>query len=643
MKQRLAFLTVLFAAFTAGLAAVPTAEKLLPSDTLAVLTVPDWDKARLIASNSPFSQLWADAAMRPFREKFEAKWKTEVTEPMERDLGAKLGDLTDLIHGQLTLGILKSIADGNDTKGGWVLLADAKDKKDALAAKLGDLRKKWVDAGKEQKLEKVRDLEFTTFIWTPTNRTTVSTGVSIQRGATAGVQTDPDPKPDAAAKKTQLSFGMADSLLLVGGDAKDFEKILARLGGGMIPALDEVPEFQANASAMFREAYGFAWLNFKIINDLILKNAAKEKNAGKGNPFVQTATPDAMLAALGLTGVRTLALNVQESADGTTASLLVGAPESGRRGVLKVMSFEAKDAAPPPFVPADTVKFSRNRLDLRKTWATVEAMLGEISPPLASVIQMGVENAGKDKDPNFDLRKMLVNNLGDDLITIQKPPRGLQLDELQNPPTLYLLGSGKPEEFVLGVKAAMALLPPPMNEVTERDFLGRKVYAAKMAAEPGPNARADKSLNFARAGGYVALSTDVALLEEFLRNAEATGRPLRETAGLADAAQKIGGTGTGWFTFENQSDGMKAFFETLKKNPDAVADLIPGGGAAALTGAGGAQADATKKAKEWFDFSLLPEFGAVAKYFHFTVSTVAATPEGISIKTFLPVPPGLKK
>ena len=38
-----------------------------------------------------------------------------------------------------------------------------------------------------------------------------------------------------------------------------------------------------------------------------------------------------------------------------------------------MLSFEAKDANPPPFVPADAVKFIRWRLDLQKAWAHVRA------------------------------------------------------------------------------------------------------------------------------------------------------------------------------------------------------------------------------------------------------------------------------
>jgi len=57
------------------------------------------------------------------------------------------------------------------------------------------------------------------------------------------------------------------------------------------------------------------------------------------------------------------------------------------------------------------VKFTRWRLDLPKAWATLESTLTEAIPQAAGFIKLIVDNAGKDKDPNFDLRKNLIANL----------------------------------------------------------------------------------------------------------------------------------------------------------------------------------------------------------------------------------------
>ena len=63
-------------------AAVPPPEKLLPAETLFVLTVPDYKKSSGQWSQWPSSRLWRDPSMKPFREKFVNKLKSDVIEPL---------------------------------------------------------------------------------------------------------------------------------------------------------------------------------------------------------------------------------------------------------------------------------------------------------------------------------------------------------------------------------------------------------------------------------------------------------------------------------------------------------------------------------------------------------------------------------
>jgi len=131
------------------------------------------------------------------------------------------------------------------------------------------------------------------------------------------------------------------------------------------------------------------------------------------------------------------------------------------------------------------------------------------------------------------------------------------------------------------------------------------------------------------------MSTDEAMLENFLRSSESTGKALRETAGLADAAQKIGGMNTGLFGYENASESMRVMMETLKNDSSSLEKML---GMMALP-----PKLSGKGLKDWLDFSLLPPFEQISKYFHFTVYTGSANEDGLSYKMFSPTPPQLKK
>jgi hypothetical protein len=288
------------------------------------------------------------------------------------------------------------------------------------------------------------------------------------------------------------------------------------------------------------------------------------------------------------------------------------------------------------------VKFQRWRLDLQKTWRTLESMLTELSPAAAGAIKLVFETAGKDKDPNFDLRKSLIGNLGDDVISYQKTPRNTTFAELNSPPTIFLLSSANAEQLANAVKMISSLLPQGgTGKPKEREFLGRKVYALPLPPQRGPDGnalRGERYLNYAASGGYVALSADTALLEEYLRSSDSKSKSLSEIPGLGDAAQKVGGMATGLFGYENQNETMRVTLEVLKKDSSAVANMLsltPLGGRLGLT-------EDNKAFKEWFDFALLPAFDKIAKYFYITVYAGSVTADGFNFKVFAPLPPQMR-
>ena len=632
MKRHLCLLICFVVVLTCR-AATPPPDKLLAGDTLAVLTVPDYAKAKATSSQWPFQQLWADPAMKPFADKFVTKFKSDLLAPLEREFGLKLSDYTGLAQGQLTLAITQSSGEGKaDQTPGFLLLLDTKDKSEALKTNISNLKKKWIDSGKQIKTDKIRDVEFTTLLFSSEDLSKTVEKAFLDPNA--GNETLEAPKPKKTAKKLEWQVGQSDSLLILGSSAKDIEKVLIRQAGGAVPSLAEDASFAATYSAQFRDALSYGWINIKAIVDLLMKQSGGPDAGPDQNSMMPK--PDKIVKALGLDGLRSLSFNVKDSSDGCQVNMQISAPENNRRGLLKIIA-DSKDSSPPPFVPADAVKFTRWRLDLQKTWATIENMLGEISPQAAVGVKAMIDYAGKDKDPNFDLRKNLIANLGDDLITYQKTPRKQTLTDLGSPPTLFLISSPKAEQLAGAIKALGSFLPQ-QAKMKEREFLGRTVYTMGMPGGGGKGrGKESTTLSYAASGGYVAMSTDAATLEEFLRGNNS--KSLRDTPGLADAAQKVGGLGTGLFSFSNDNEVMRATLEILKKESGSLANLLGSSPFAARLG----MDEGDKKFKEWVDFSLLPSFDKISKYFYLSLWSGSVNSQGIDFKMFSPNSPQLKK
>jgi hypothetical protein len=81
--------------------------------------------------------------------------------------------------------------------------------------------------------------------------------------------------------------------------------------------------------------------------------------------------------------------------------------------------------------------------------------------------------------------------------------------------------------------------------------------------------------------------------------------------------------------------------ESFRKNGGRGAAPSPGAAANLLPS--GLNVPATMQSfKDLMDFSLLPPFDSIAKYFHFNVYGESASVDGLTFKWFEPVPPGLK-
>jgi hypothetical protein len=617
-------------------AAIPPAENLLPSDTLLFISVPDFSTLCAAARQSPQWLFWNDPAMKPFHDKFMARLNEQFAAPLERDLGIKLGDFTHLPQGQLTFAITQNGWTGSgDSMPGVLLLLDVKDKSDLLKTNLASLRKKWTDTGRPMQNETLHGISFSVMPLSSNDIPATLAGVFPRRKS---VQ-----EPGGKIKTppySEIVIGQFESLLIVGSSIKAVEPVAIRLTGGALPPLSDHPLFAADRLAHFRNApLCYGWLDAKTLFD-VLAHIPRQPQPDSEAPSPMPQIPwDKIIGASGLTSLKTISFSFHQSHDGALADFFISAPDTSREGIIKMIASVPKDANPPAFVPADAVKFWRWRVDGQKSWATLEKMLGNISPVALNGLNSFLDianNAAQQEDPDFDVRKNIIGNLGDDWIGYQKKNAGTTPADLNNARSILIFAASNPGQTALAIKImaknVMALAGSQENPPQTRDFLGRKIYTIPLPSRrtPGTNAVTSYSLYCTVSGGYIALTTDVSMIEEYLRSTDSKARSLRETTGLADATRHVGGAGNGLFGYENQRELMRALFVALNNEPNATpSDTSP------LFGVWG------KSYRDWLDFSLLPDYDKVSKYFYFTVCSGTVTTDGLSFKIFAPRPPQL--
>jgi hypothetical protein len=645
LAPRLAVAGLTLALAFSAYAAVPVAEQILPDDTLAMISAPDCTKLRAASAESPMGQLWSDAALKPFREKFMAKLNDQFIEPLERELGVKLDEYAELAQGQFTLAVTANGWSGEkDTEPAAVLLIDSGTKRAELEKALATFRKKWTDSDRTLRTEEIRGVEFLAFKFSSND---VPATVKRLLPGASNVEEAGDEEGDSAKKskekKSEILLGRSGSVLVAGDNARALERVLSRLTGGSSPVLADVPQFQSCQPVFFREAQLFGWANAQRLTAALTKVSARETEQSEEapDPFAKMQ-PQKVLEAAGLSGLRDLAFAVQSTSEGAFVQFHVGVPESERKGVLKILAGEPKETTPPPFVPADVTKFSRWRMDGQKAWTTLTSALNQISPMFMSVTDYFLNTAneaGKLKDENFDLRRQMIGNFSDDIITFEKKASSGS----NAAPSLVMIGSKAPEEMAAAMKVLFGALSRT-GSADEREFLGRKIYTVAAMATPqmDPTAMKQRKMHLSYTGAYVLIANDEAVLEEYLRSSEPSGKPLSEVAGVLAAAQKVSGPGTSFFSYENQQETERVRYEEMRK---LLADETKAEEESGMTPIPESFGVAMPKGsiKEWFDYSLLPPFDAVAKYYSFVVMGGSADAEGLTLKIYSPVPPGLRK
>jgi hypothetical protein len=628
---RVIFLAALAGAltFTSSLrAAVPPAENLLPADTLFVVTAPDSAALRAAVRQSPQALCWNDPAMKPFHDKFIGKWNETLVAPLEKDLGLSVGDFTDLAQGQFTFALTQNGWTGSgDQTPGLVLLLDAKDKSGLLKTNLAVLQKKWTDSGKPIRTETIRGIKFSIVPLSSNDMPSSVSRLLPKKQPVSELGKEPQPE-----KPVEMVVGQVDSLLIVGNSLKAVEPVVAHLTGGSAPALADNAVFSADKVAQFRNSpLYYGWFNAKTFFNVLASIPPPEPNPDAPSPMPAFSWNKA-LAASGAMGLKSASFACRNSHDGSEADFYFAVPEAERTGLFKMLAAANKDSAAPLFVPADAVKFWRWRADGQKDWAALETMIGNFSPAILSSLNAAISMANasaQQKDPSFDFRKNLIGNLGDDFVGYQKAATGTSIADLNNAPSIFLFAAANPDQTLQAIRSIASMLYGRQDAADPRDFLGKKIYSITLpAARVAGAAAAPRYLYLTTSGGYVATSTDSSILEGYLRSTGAPTKPLRETAGLADAAQHIGGTGGGLFGYENQKEIMRSAFTLLKNQSDSAAGL-------------GSMAALPKSFRDWMDFSLLPDYDAVSKYFFFSVFNGSTTTDGIGFKAFAPRPPGL--
>ena len=612
-KIRLFFLifTALVLSASVARAELPSPERLVGRDTTVIFTVPDWSAAVSAFKATSSGKLFDDPAMKPLIDKIVADFKESISDEMTEKDQKYFDEFVGLLDGQITV-VLDDLSDiaKNPEFPPVSMIFDVKGKTRELA----DFMDRSIKD--EDEMQVLRDRVAGGEIFTM-----ISKG---KKKATPG----------------DMFVGISGSMLAIAFEKEKVADLIRRKNGDLQNSLADNPTFRADHARFFRNAKGYLWANVEELMKLARENSKQPDEKG-GNPFAMAMDPMKMFDALGLMGWKSFAMATDFDSQGADLQAFLNIPETGRKGLFKLLETSSQSAAPPAFIDGNVAKFIRWRKSGQELLTIVERTMAEAVPPFAGFVSMMIDQAGKMKDPNFNFRQQFIGNLGDDMISIQKTPAEFTLEGLASPPTLYLIGSGSPDALLDALITAQSSMGIPGMKAKDEEFLGQRIVAipagVKMGADGKP--QGPKSAYVTATRGYMAIGTERELIEDFIRGGN-NSRGLTDMNGFRRAAEKVGGLGTGWFFYENPAETLNMLLTSLKKDPNALQRFFgPSMFSMILVDpnkkAGNRpEKDMQQRVAEYI--KLLPDFNKIAKYLSFTVGSVSTDASGILVRSHTP-------
>ena len=249
---------------------------------------------------------------------------------------------------------------------------------------------------------------------------------------------------------------------------------------------------------------------------------------------------------------------------------------------------------------------------------------------MGGLMQFMMAGIGKDQDKNYDFKRDFIGNLGDDLIMVVQPPEGNSLEDIAQQPQLFMISSSDPNKLLYSVKVLSSMVPDLEVKVT--DFLGKRLLSADLSGPDGQSIGIYAAAN----KGYLSISQNKALLESTIRGGDSKQNEVFSSRAYRMAVDKVGGTSSGLFGFEDPSNTIGPFIEAVKGEPGLFQEIIDN-----VSETIASVFNKEAESVSFIDLSLLPEVSAISKYLGISVYAGHIDNEGFKLKVYSPDPEGL--
>lgn len=495
------------------LAERPSAPRLLPDNTAALLWVPDAPELAERFMNTALGQISQDPQLKPLVNQLYGSLAEGVATVQDR-IGLSLSELLAIPQGELCIAVVAP----DDEQPQLVALLDVGDQL-SNARKLLDRVTDAIDRSGAEKSQ----------------QTVADTKILVYDGV--------------GERRRKLIFLEKDSTVVIGSSVEVLKGILTVWNGGEGRTLGQDKDFAAimQRSGSADQKPDLVWYADPI---------ALMRSIGYENPGTRLAL--AMFPALGLDGVK--ALGGSYTLDAGQFDAIIHAHlslDSPRTGIPKMIALEPGSTEPEPWVPADVGSYTTLNWDFQTTFDTLESLFDSFrgKGALASMLEK------RFKEPlGLDVQQELLPALAG---------RVTHCNWLERPVTIRSQATLVAFQLV-DPKAFNEVLQKVVKK--NEAFLTRHSYGGKEYFRYTPPRLGDEQEGpprpipcFGIVGDYLAVTDRPSIYEKAIVTAAGSSESLADSLDFKLIASKIagrsGGIQPGMISFERPQEGMRVMYE----------------------------------------------------------------------------------
>jgi hypothetical protein len=619
--------------------------KLIPAETILLMNIHDFSRLKSQFEKTNFYKFCKDPAMASFVDDFKTKWREKIRK-LDNELIRVIANADALPQGRVAVALIfnEQTKDANEPP--LLLITQWGRTIDKIKEAVDKMVKKVIEDGAHRKTEDYRGVGITTII----------------------------PRPS-----TSLSYCFVDDCLM-GAISPDILKfVIAHIKGADSPTLADDADYTATVRTLgLGRGQSQGQIDLYVNIKQLVKTTIAEDATGKAKMF---------MGSLGLDSVTSFGCSISLGGAPTAGSEVsfgkaVLKVKGEKKGICKMLDIESAAFRAPPFVPTSAYSVSFVNLNIKKAYNELGNILNSISPQLAAIMYMPLLPPSPQGEPPLQLKTDIVDHLGSQIIiaqSISEPPSGADKPGPRKSVIAVAMDNRSALEKSLSLLHSKILAAN--NPDARRQLLGHTIYLVDLSAMlPTPSERPKRPMqalapsevstelqqkrwevstelqqkrweNFLLTGPVGPMAqkmpekaaftvTDTHLIfagesavEQVIRALSGTETVSVDSAQWFNRAKSTIPSVVGLASLQNDAASGEFFWSELRglkkqtsKSKDKDSSTTVGVGVSSTSPF--PQFIFSQTGSDLFDFSLLPEFDTVRKYFGLSAFYGLSRPDG---------------